>query len=375
LLARNADISILVLDSSREETVTANATALAAMGARIRHRIFPSTVPVAEKLATGLKDVTTPYVSLCADDDLIFPSALVEAINFLEGHPDYVSAHGLYVNFQNHGNEVYITREYAGPSNAVAQSGLRVFRLMQNYESLFYGLFRTSELQKIMDGVAALPSLHYQELYQSVAALLIGKVHRFPKIYAGRRSCEAAEPERDKWQTYYWFADNPTEVLAHYQIYREALWTFYQTIESNGLGRDDLLKAVDVAHAVYFSRGCPPRYFHDSLRPRLWPNEEFEDVTTSDLFRRLRAPDSGTRAKSRLARLWFTLRRRHRARARARRANDLDALNARIKAEGETPWSCRLPVGLLWLADVEDFQEKYRDLCLYLDSVAQTSNN
>lgn len=366
-LKSHAEMSILVLDSSREEIVAENTAVLAAMGPRVRHRVFPNTMPVGDKLAVGVGEVTTPHVSLCADDDVVFPSALIEAIDFLEAHPDHVGAHGLYLNFQNHGRDVHITREYAGRSNAAAQPGLRVFRLMQNYESLYYGVFRTADLRRIMDGVAALPSLHYQELFQSVAALLIGKVHRFPKIYAGRRSCEAAEPGRDKWQTYYWFAENPAELLAHYQIYREALWNFRGDLAAtDGMDRDTFFKVMDLAHAVYFSRGCPPRYFHSVLRSA-WPDEEFEAVENADLFGELRETEAGKSAPAFLIRLWFAFRRRRRALIRRRHVAGLATLDRLVEAEGGTPWSCRLPAGLLWLADVPDFREKYVELCRYLN--------
>ena len=250
-------------------------------------------------------------MSFCADDDLVFPDGLREALKFLSEHPDHVSAHGLYLNFREQAHEIHVMREYAGQSNDAANPGARIFRLCQSYKSLFYGAFRTEDLREIFAGVAGLPTLHYQELFQSVAALIKGKVHRFPRFYAARRSGPAAEPERDKWQTYYWFADNPTEFLQHYLAYRERLWAFYQAQGAEPrFDQDTFFKILDVSHAIYFSKGCPPAYFHSVLQ-QYWPADRFVDKPV-DLFQAIHPPPSRP-APSKVERLIIKLLRRMRA--------------------------------------------------------------
>ena len=133
----------------------------------------------------------------------MFPGAIAEALSFLDAHPGFASAHGLYLNFREDDRLVHVTREYAGPSNEAHHPGARIYRLCQSYESLFYGVFRTADLKDIFAGVARQPSLHFQELFQSAATLIKGKVSRFPTFYVGRRAGPEAEPGRDKWQTYY----------------------------------------------------------------------------------------------------------------------------------------------------------------------------
>src|SRR5262249_42353188 len=158
-----------------------------------RHAVFEDTLPMAVKVERGLALVETPFVSLCADDDLVFADGLREGIEFLERHVDYVCAHGLYLNFQEAGDhEVHLMREYAGAGNDASHPGARIFRLFQRYELLFYAVFRTADLREISAGAAAMPTLHFQELFQSVAALIKGKVHRFPTLYGARQSCPAA---------------------------------------------------------------------------------------------------------------------------------------------------------------------------------------
>lgn len=370
--ARTPEMALLVLDSSKPDVAAANAEALKASHPHVRHRIFPSDLPMAVKLSRGLADVTTPTVSFCADDDLVFPDGLREALVFLKDHPDYVSAHGLYLNFtEAAAHSIVIAKEYAGESNSAAHPAARIFRLFQNYESLFYGAFRIADLREVFEGVAGIPTLHYQELFQSVAALIKGKVKRFPTFYAARRSGPEAEPGRDKWQTYYWFAADPGEFVQHYVEYRGKLWDFYtRNAATPALSREDFFRALDIAHSVYFSKTCPPRYFHSILQP-LWPEDMFVEKF-DDLFQTLRQGNQRPVLGKAERLLMRVLRRIRRWRMpRIQDANSgapaLAALNQALASQSQTPWRCEMPLGLMWLAANEDFRSNFRELTLYLD--------
>lgn len=369
--ARAPEMAVLVLDSSKPEIAAANAAMIEAVHPKAQHRAFTSDVPMAVKLSRGLAEVKTATVSFCADDDIVFPDGLAEAIAFIKSHPDYVSAHGLYLNFTEAGQTIIVAKEYAGESNEAVHAGARIFRLFQNYESLFYGAFRTTELAEIFEGVAGIPTLHYQELFQSAAALIKGKVRRFPKFYAARRSGPEAEPGRDKWQTYYWFAADPGEFVQHYVAYRERLWGFYSRHRETGaLAQTDFFRALDIAHSVYFSKTCPPRYFHSILQP-LWPEDKFAEKF-DDLFQVLRQgkqhPSFGKGERL----LMKVLRRVRRWRMRrspdpATGAPALATLNETLAAQYRTPWRCELPIGLMWLATNDDFRTNLHELIVYLE--------
>ena len=374
-VARGRPMELLVLDSSKPDIAAANAEALKPHAQHLRHLVFPTTMPMALKLSQGLAEVSTPTCSFCADDDLVFLDGLRDALVFLRSNPGHVSAHGLYLNFREQKHVVHLTREYAGESNDAATAGGRIFRLCQNYESLFYGVFRTDDLREIFAGVASLPSLHYQELFQSVAALIKGKVERFPKFFAARRSGPAAEPERDKWQTYYWFAENPSEFMAHYAEYREHLWMFCQaSAAETSPDREAFLKIVDLTHAMYFSKGCPPEYLHSILKPSLG-NDRFAK-NQADLFQTIRRSPGQQKvgaAEALTLRVLRSLRRRRRPPAGGA-AEAIAQLDARMRQLGNSPWTCQLPAGLSWLASNQDFQASYLELCLYLDADIATSD-
>ena len=362
---------ILVLDSSRADVMERNKTALAQCGGSVSHLAFPDTTPFALKLAQGLESVETPYASFCADDDLVFLPGLRSAIDYLANHADYVCAHGLYLNFQTSGHDVMLMREYAGPGNDAEHPGARIFRLCQRYESLFYAAFRTPDLRTITRAVALMPTLHYQELLQSVAALILGKVARVPLIYGARQSCPPAQPERDKWQTYYWYADDPAEFLAHYRDYRDAVWTFFaEHCRGVSLTRTAFDRTMDLAHTVYFSAGCPPEYFYSKLQ-EYFPQDSFNKPARDDLLAQLRPVDPAPTQRKVMG-AWLRWQRARLARLRASRrseaASALQALDARVASESRTPWHCKLPAGLAWLPQSEAFQASYVELCRYLDA-------
>ncbi len=365
-LGRTPDMQMLVLDSSKPEIAEENRIALAGLKGNLRHILYDTRTPMARKLALGLAEVATPSASFCADDDIVFPAGLSEAVEFLRGHPDYVTAHGLYLNFQESGDTIRLTREYAGPGNEAGHAGARIYRLCQSYESLFYGAFRTQDLRDIFNEVADLPTLHYQELFQSCAALIKGKVKRLPVFYAARRSGPAAEPDRDKWQTYYWFADNPGELMQHYLAYRERVRLFYERFGARpGLPAADFDRAMDLAHMVYFSRGCPPAYFHDRLQA-YWPSDRFEKVDEIDLFQQMRVAGPA-RAAGSVQRGYLWLRRTIRKLRLRKTETATVALNASTAARFKTPWVCSLSYGMAWLAGHEGFRQAYDELCAYLD--------
>lgn len=392
-LRHGTSMRMLVLDSSKADTAAANAAWFTACGPAVRHVVFPDTLQPGAKLAQGLLLVETPYASFCADDDLVFPQGLADAIRFLGENPDYVCAHGLYLNFQVHEgrHDLNIWREYGGPDNEAGHPGARIYRLFQNYESLFYAVFRSADLRDVFAGVPGIPSLHFQELFQSVATLIKGKVKRFPRLYAARQSCTPAQPERDNWQTYYWFAGNSTELLDHYRVYCDDLWRFYETHgQAPRLDRAAFRKTLDLAHAVYFSAGCPPEYFHSVLQ-QYWPDDRFAasaridldqlilkyhasgriQQSPIDLFDQLRSTDAADSGKNGGApskfNFHYLLAATLLALQAARFAPSRLSLDWRARRLGATPWRCSLPWDLCWLAGQPEFRSTYLELCRYLD--------
>lgn len=369
---RAAWIKLLVLDSSRPPVAAANQQALAKLGPAVRHLTFPETTEPAAKISAGLATVDTPYASLCADDDLVFPHGLREAIEFLETHPDYVAAHGLCLNFRQDGADIHLGREPAGPDNDAAHPGARIFRQLQQYESLYYAAFRTADLCDIFKAMVRLQTLAYQELLQALGAVIRGKVRRFAAFHTLRQSVSPAHPERDNWQSYHWFARDPEEFIAHYRVYRDEVCAFYEA-QPNAprMDRRALQRLLDLAHAVYLSAGCPAEYFYEALQPS-WPADGYRRVGRLERMAKADAPSllnlSGNDQLDSL--------RTPRWLASSRAARALAALwhfawaipgHAWLSLRVRGVWRCRLSKRILWLAAKGEFRDSFVELCRYLE--------
>ena len=377
---------LLVVDSSRPEIARQNGVALAHFGGAVSHRVYPQDMMFVRKLNEGLAFVQTPYVSFCADDDVVFPTGIRSSVSFLHRHPSYASAHGIYLNFQTRGQDIHINAEYTGASIEAENPGARLFKLCQRYESLFYAVFRTPEARTIYSSLVTISTTLYQELFQSASTLIRGKVKRLPIVYAARQSGPPAQADLDKWQTFYWFADSPTEVLENYTSYRSLLWKFYHTGTPNlALNQHDFLKVVDLAHAIYFSAGCSPEYFYSQLW-NLWPNDQYSRIGRLDTLpeaRRLlhlkrhlwpshrQAID--TLDHVRLGAAWNTWSQtgilgglRFLGQS-AKGYFTLLQMNTPSGASGHRSWRCCLPKHLVWMAGNRLFQDAYKELCFYLD--------
>lgn len=361
----NLGARFLVLDSSDEATVAANGALVASCGERFRHLVFPSSLAVATKLYQGVELVETPYCAFCADDDLVFPEALAKALDFLVSHDDYVCTDGIYLNFFPSNGEIQFRMEYGSRGIDAEHAGARVFQLFQRYESMFYAVFRTPDLRELFSFVKDIPSLHYQELFQAAGALLKGKSHRLPEFYAARQHCDPAEPARDNWQTFYWFADDTTEFLDHYQAYRAELWKFYERFCAEPrLEQKPFLSAMDMAHATFFSENCPPEYFHSRLQ-QCWPQDAFKaERDQVSVFDDLKSDRPFT-----LEKLFYALIKRVEVKAAGYAPHvaqrGLDKQVKQLAKEG-LGWRCWLPPDLWWMASVPKFQTAYREVCSYL---------
>lgn len=360
----------LVLDSSGKDIVAENAALVASCGARFQHIVFPSSLPVATKLFQGIALVETPYCAFCADDDLIFPDALAHALDFLANHPDYACADGIYLNFRLRNGKIEIQAEYSSRGIEANHPGARVFRLFQQYESMFYGVFRTRDLQDIFSFVKDIPSLHYQELFQAVGALIKGKSHRLPEFYAARQHCDAAEPTRDRWHTMYWFADDNEEFLSHYRDYRGNLWRFYENFGAKPhMDKPTFNSAMDMAHATFFSKSCSPQFFHSRLQ-QYWPTDAFKAANDQDcVYDDLRRERRLTWEKLLYALMkGFEFKAARYAPSVAQRCLKKET---KLLEKDSLGWGCHLYPNIWWFASVPKFRKTFLDLCRYLGNAKQ----
>lgn len=381
-MARPNPHHILVLDSSNAENLAQNKEFLANHTDHVIHKIFPSDTEFGQKLANGLRLVNTPFVSCCADDDFIFIDGIEEALGFLETDEEYVCAHGVYFYFNNMGGHshndestdytIHISVDYHGGDNNADLFEQRVFNLLRNYDPLFYGVFRTVTIQKVFESMQNIPSLHFQELFQSVAILALGKVKTIDKIYGARQLCEAAEPSRDRWQTYYWFWNNQTEFLRHYREYCHFVWKFCDAENVvKYAGREQLQKLMNITHSIYFARSLPPdNWFWGNFDDETWNTcEPINEIRNLFNERRLESRASAKVYRFQL----FCYKQLSNLKKVVKHIGikhihtHIKRLNQEVAAENEVPWSCNfMPEELNWMVGDKEFVTRYKELCRYM---------
>ena len=112
---------------------------------------YPPTIHPFTKLTQALQNVSTPYVVIWADDDLMVPSAFNAGVRFLEEQPDFSIVHGQSAQFviqPDGGVDIgpYLQRSY--PSSTAAA---RLVDYLSNYSVTFYSVHRTEALAKNLE--------------------------------------------------------------------------------------------------------------------------------------------------------------------------------------------------------------------------------
>ncbi len=139
---------VLVADSSRPDAAAENRKIVADQAGRISATILHLDLNLIGKILRALESVETPFVNLCADDDLILPEAVRRSADFLAANSGYVSAQGRTA-------KIYPRRRWfgcerlKGYSIEDAEALDRCRRLAGNFFTNFYAVYRTETLREL----------------------------------------------------------------------------------------------------------------------------------------------------------------------------------------------------------------------------------
>lgn len=157
----------------------------------VRYYHYPN-YPYAKKLPLIYDKVTTKYVLFCADDDFIIPKSIIKCRDFLNKNPDYNSAHGHYVFFEDRQKSLPVYSFYLASINLDINSSKpseRVKHLLSNYMQLLYAVTKTSDIKlafKLLKGVPKIKNDNLVELFQAVILCINGKSKTLPILYCAR---------------------------------------------------------------------------------------------------------------------------------------------------------------------------------------------
>lgn len=183
----------LVVDSSHPAAAAENVAVIESWKSdvEVEYRYFD--LSFIDKCVRGLEQVRTPFVVFCGDDDILFPDAVRQCVEFLASETGYSSALGRTVQLNTtpafwDGSGLRVLKGYSieqdGPLERCRQMVTRVF-------SSFYAVYRTETLLgnfRITAGhTDSQQSLEVPEALLSQLSVLRGRLKVLPLMYSIRQ--------------------------------------------------------------------------------------------------------------------------------------------------------------------------------------------
>jgi glycosyltransferase domain-containing protein len=194
----NYSYNFLILDSTPYEPYDSELLILLNSNKNIKWIKYDESIFFIDKIEDGSKYLNTEYSVLCADDDFIFPSALINSIEFLKQNLTYSSCHGLSYHYAIENNNklnfglIYGKRS-GGDENEIFDRLNNYLRGKTVYYP-FYAVQRTEQF-KIVWGFTKLYAIDWAmgEIFPCAASLVLGKMKILNCAYSVR------EPNNFKW--------------------------------------------------------------------------------------------------------------------------------------------------------------------------------
>ena len=242
---------ILVLDASEGEQAAA---VRAACGETAEYRPFDPSFRMADKLASAVDDVATPFVLLVPDDDLILPHAIETALDFLKQNGGFIVAHGYFLAFAMRGDDVDIQRVIGFTPSIDDDNPLRRhYDLFRRYQSFYWGVFRTPIFASAVVAARSMNVVLFRELTVMSTSIVQGKIVRLPLVYALRGTADShAAPHQS--HPLLWTLRDAESFFKDYVVFRDAIATFIRgkrIAVPDGVKLEQLL---DMSYATWLGR-------------------------------------------------------------------------------------------------------------------------
>lgn len=208
-----------------------------------------------EKHHDMILSVTTPYLCVFADDDIIDIDVMLKCVSFLEKNKDYSACHGKYVGFKPDGGSYKISHvEYSGESFDQETVPARIAHFLMRYEAIFYTVFRTDVAQSAVNLAVQQKTPMFAEIAFGIGTVISGKVARLNEVYAYRW------PQIGSYDRPFFWEPNDYLEKAAEEMFSE-LWYFRDTVANyfkNAYGENDVSvvkKVVEYGYMGYIMNG------------------------------------------------------------------------------------------------------------------------
>lgn len=209
----------------------------------------------AEKISSGLNNISTPYSLICADDDFIVPSGIKTCVSFLENKPDFVSAHGMgiavYLKDAEGGKQqFYCELSNNHPSIIFEDERDRLISLFKDYTPTFYGVYNTGFLKMAFEEIAKYTKIYlFVEILLSMLTAIYGKIEFLDVLYIVRQKLNDSSGAKSK--TMGELIKDGTYGAA-YDNFKECLSAHLR--KKSGLNIEEAKKIIDDGMSVYLSK-------------------------------------------------------------------------------------------------------------------------
>ena len=188
---KNFDCDVIIADSSIKKH-SFN------LPSNVRYRHLPQ-LSFPRKILEVTREVNTPYVCLCADDDYLIEPSLMVGTRFLESEKDFVSVQGRYFKLKLLGEEVVFSQRYGNKeSNYSVEEGNYLSRVVKAYNPYMHHIFsmhRTDIFIKSFRSCADVSHLLMVELTSIIVPLCYGKHKVLPILWMVRDSHQFKRPD------------------------------------------------------------------------------------------------------------------------------------------------------------------------------------
>lgn len=149
-------------------------------------------VALPQKMVLGLSKVQTKFVALCADDDFLIPDGIHACVEFLNNSPEYSIAQGLLISYRREGMKQkamsFSAMSVRTDLYDIAQDDPleRIGNFFEAYESIFYAVHKTTNLQRAYNNALQIKNLYLNEYLSGIIPVILGRYIELPVFYQVR---------------------------------------------------------------------------------------------------------------------------------------------------------------------------------------------
>jgi len=185
--------------------------------------------------------VQEPYAAISGDDDFLVPASLERCARFLDGHPDFSTAHGIAIQFGVGTDGAYGEMAWSCPYNQRpvehTTARERLMNLLGNYFVTNNSVHRIQDFQREIDTVKQITDNSFRELLGCCLSIIRGKAKELEGLHLIRQAHgrRYVRPDIYDWVT-------SLQWLPSYEVFRNRL--------SEELVREDGISSAEAREVV-----------------------------------------------------------------------------------------------------------------------------